>query len=81
MELFKHFTDISQGVRRSGAAAADMAHVACGAPITSATALLCTTKLCLHAQAGGPCQCSALYSSRQSEVINHVPGAPVMLVP
>lgn len=30
MELFKHFTDISQGVRRSGAAAADMAHVACG---------------------------------------------------
>lgn len=30
MELFKYFTDISQGVRRSGAAAADMAHVAAG---------------------------------------------------
>ena len=31
MELFKQFTDVSQGVRRSGAAAIDMCHVACGA--------------------------------------------------
>ena len=30
MKLFKHFTDISQGVRRLGAAAVDLAHVACG---------------------------------------------------
>ncbi|KAK9818478.1 hypothetical protein WJX74_008754 [Apatococcus lobatus] len=30
MDLFKHFTDKSRGVRRSGAAAVDMAHVACG---------------------------------------------------
>lgn len=30
MELFKAFTDVSQGVRRSGAAAIDMCHVACG---------------------------------------------------
>jgi len=30
MELFKHFTDITQGVRRLGAAAVDFAHVASG---------------------------------------------------
>eukprot|EP00892_Ulva_mutabilis_P003387 jgi/Ulvmu1/141/UM001_0145.1 len=30
MELFKHFTDVSQGVRRLGAAAVDMCHVAIG---------------------------------------------------
>ncbi len=30
MELFKHFTDITQGVRRLGAAAVDLAHVASG---------------------------------------------------
>ena len=30
MELFKHFTDKSQGVRRLGAAAIDLCHVACG---------------------------------------------------
>ncbi len=30
MELFKHFTDITQGVRRLGAAAIDFAHVASG---------------------------------------------------
>ena len=30
MDLFKHFTDKSRGVRRSGAAAVDLAHVACG---------------------------------------------------
>jgi len=30
MELFKHFTDITQGVRRLGAAAIDLCHVASG---------------------------------------------------
>ena len=30
MDLFKHFTDITQGVRRLGAAAIDICHVACG---------------------------------------------------
>lgn len=30
MELFKHFTDASQGVRRLGAAAVDICHVALG---------------------------------------------------
>jgi len=30
MELFKHFTDITQGVRRLGAAAVDFAHLASG---------------------------------------------------
>ncbi|KAK9819934.1 hypothetical protein WJX72_004094 [[Myrmecia] bisecta] len=30
IELFKHFTDKSQGVRRLGAAAVDLCHVACG---------------------------------------------------
>ena len=30
MELFKHFTDLTQGVRRLGAAAVDFAHVASG---------------------------------------------------
>jgi len=30
MELFKHFTDITQGVRRLGAASVDICHVACG---------------------------------------------------
>lgn len=30
MELFKHFTDVSRGVRRLGAAAVDMCHVALG---------------------------------------------------
>ncbi|MEE8340985.1 MAG: inositol monophosphatase family protein [Candidatus Neomarinimicrobiota bacterium] len=30
MELFKHFTDISQGARRLGAAAVDLCHVASG---------------------------------------------------
>lgn len=33
MELFKHFTDVSQGVRRLGAAAIDLCHVAIGAAI------------------------------------------------
>jgi myo-inositol-1(or 4)-monophosphatase len=31
MHLFKHFTDVSQGVRRLGSAAIDMCHVATGA--------------------------------------------------
>ena len=30
MELFKRFTDITHGVRRLGAAAVDLCHVACG---------------------------------------------------
>ena len=30
MNLFKHFTDITQGVRRLGAAAIDICHVASG---------------------------------------------------
>ncbi len=30
MDLFKHFTDITQGVRRLGAASVDLCHVACG---------------------------------------------------
>ena len=30
MKLFKHFTDITHGVRRLGAAAIDICHVACG---------------------------------------------------
>lgn len=30
MELFKYFTDKSQGVRRFGSAAADLCHVALG---------------------------------------------------
>jgi myo-inositol-1(or 4)-monophosphatase len=30
MELFKHFTDVTQGVRRLGAAAVDLCHVALG---------------------------------------------------
>ena len=30
MKLFKHFTDITQGVRRLGAAAVDLCHVASG---------------------------------------------------
>lgn len=30
MELFKHFTDVTQGVRRLGAAAVDLCHVAMG---------------------------------------------------
>ena len=30
LELFKHFTDTTQGVRRLGAAAIDLCHVACG---------------------------------------------------
>ncbi len=30
MELFKQFTDITHGVRRLGAAAIDLCHVACG---------------------------------------------------
>ena len=32
LELFKHFTDVSQGVRRLGAAAVDISHVALGTP-------------------------------------------------
>lgn len=31
LQLFKHFTDVSQGVRRLGSAAIDMCHVASGA--------------------------------------------------
>lgn len=31
MDAFKHFTDISQGVRRFGAASVDLCHVALGA--------------------------------------------------
>jgi len=31
LELFKHFTDVTQGVRRLGAAAVDLCHVALGA--------------------------------------------------
>ncbi len=31
LELFKHFTDVTQGVRRLGSAAVDMCHVASGA--------------------------------------------------
>ena len=30
MKLFKYFTDITQGVRRLGAASIDLCHVACG---------------------------------------------------
>ena len=30
MELFKEFTDVSRGVRRLGAAAVDLCHVALG---------------------------------------------------
>ena len=30
MKLFRHFTDITQGVRRSGSAAIDLCHVASG---------------------------------------------------
>jgi len=30
MDLFKQFTNITQGVRRLGAAAIDLCHVACG---------------------------------------------------
>lgn len=30
MELFRHFTDVTQGVRRLGAAAVDLCHVALG---------------------------------------------------
>ena len=30
MEFFKHFTDVSQGVRRLGAASVDLCHVALG---------------------------------------------------
>ena len=30
MNLFKSFTDITQGVRRLGAASVDLCHVACG---------------------------------------------------
>ena len=30
IELFRQFTDVSQGVRRLGAAAVDMCHVAAG---------------------------------------------------
>ena len=30
MELFKHFTDVTRGVRRLGAAAVDLCHVAMG---------------------------------------------------
>jgi myo-inositol-1(or 4)-monophosphatase len=30
MRLFKHFTDVTQGVRRLGAAAVDLCHVALG---------------------------------------------------
>ena len=30
MKLFEHFTDITQGVRRSGAASIDLCHLACG---------------------------------------------------
>ena len=30
MELFKHYTDVAQGVRRLGSAAIDMCHVASG---------------------------------------------------
>ena len=30
MHLFKHFTDITQGVRRLGAASVDLCHTACG---------------------------------------------------
>jgi hypothetical protein len=30
MKLFKHFTDVSQGVRRLGAASVDLCHVAMG---------------------------------------------------
>ena len=42
MELFKAFTDVSQGVRRSGAAAIDMCHVACGAATQPLTVSCCT---------------------------------------
>ena len=31
LEMFKHFTDVTQGVRRLGAAAVDLCHVALGA--------------------------------------------------
>ena len=37
MELFKEFTDVSRGVRRLGAAAIDLCHVALGALATSIT--------------------------------------------
>lgn len=30
MELFKHFTDVTRGVRRLGAASVDLCHVALG---------------------------------------------------
>ena len=30
MHLFKHFTDITQGVRRLGATSVDLCHTACG---------------------------------------------------
>lgn len=30
MKLFKHYTDVTQGVRRLGSAAVDMCHVASG---------------------------------------------------
>ena len=51
MELFKYFTDISQGVRRSGAAAADMAHVACGACMQQCT---CGLSGARHLRQHGP---------------------------
>ncbi len=48
LELFKHFTDVSRGVRRLGAAAVDLCHVALG-EVSHLTRL--------HANALSACEC------------------------
>ena len=53
MELFKHFTDVSQGVRRSGAAAIDMCHVACGTALMFQSILISQSSARLSEQGTG----------------------------
>ncbi len=40
MELFKELTDVSRGVRRLGAAAVDLCHVALGEPSCPAASII-----------------------------------------
>ena len=48
LELFKHFTDVSRGVRRLGAAAVDLCHVALGERAAASAALHARAALPRH---------------------------------
>jgi len=47
MELFKELTDVSRGVRRLGAAAVDLCHVALGEPSCPAASII-NHMVCKH---------------------------------